>query len=51
MKYSLHPRATEEYEAAAVYYEGCEEGLGFDFIDAVEQHLAQLAETASVWPL
>ena len=51
MKLQIHPKAVAEYEAAATYYESCEEGLGAEFSNEVEEHLATMLETPGVWPL
>ena len=32
MNYSFHPQAQAEFEQAIEYYEGCQEGLGYNFV-------------------
>ncbi|WP_431066695.1 hypothetical protein [Methylotuvimicrobium sp.] len=44
MRYEFHPDAFREYEEAAQYYAGCQEGLEFRFIAAVERAVQQIIE-------
>jgi len=43
MKYEFHPEALAEYEEAARYYAGCQEGLELRFIASVEAAICQVA--------
>jgi len=47
MNYSFHPQAQVEFEQAIEYYEGCQDGLGYDF--AIEIHDTII--TASTFPV
>ena len=44
MRYEFHPDALAEYEEAARYYAGCQEGLVLRFIAAVEHTVRQILE-------
>ena len=44
MRYEFHPDALAEYEEAARYYAGCQEGLELRFIAAVEHTVQQIPE-------
>ena len=49
MKLVLDPAANAEMREAALFYEDCREGLGQEFLDAVEQALDQIALHPRVW--
>ena len=49
MRYEFHPDALAEYEEAAQYYSGCQEGLEFRFIAAVEHAVQQIIEAPERW--
>jgi len=42
---SLVPEASEEFAAAAAYYESQQRGLGQAFVDQVEQTLSRISES------
>ena len=44
MRVEFHPEALDEYEAAARYYAGCQEGLELRFIACVESAIQRLSE-------
>jgi toxin ParE1/3/4 len=44
MRYEFHPEALHEYEDAARYYAGCQEGLELQFISCVESAFRQVSE-------
>jgi len=44
MRYEFHPEAVAEYREAAYYYAGCQDGLEFRFIAAVEHAIGQILE-------
>lgn len=43
MRSEFHPAALEEYEAAARYYVGCQEGLELRFINCVESAIQRIS--------
>jgi len=49
MKYEFHPEALAEYEEAAKYYAGCQEGLELRFMAAVEHTVRQILEAPERW--
>jgi toxin ParE1/3/4 len=49
MRYEFHPDALAEYEEAARYYAGCQEGLELRFIAAVEHTVQQILEAPERW--
>ena len=49
MRYEFHPDALAEYEDAARYYAGCQEGLELRFIVAVEHAVQQILEAPERW--
>ena len=49
MRYEFHPEALIEYEEAARYYAGCQEGLELRFIAAVEHAIQQILEAPDRW--
>ena len=51
MRYELHPEALAEYEEAARYYAGCQEGLELRFIASVEAAIRQVAGAPERWRL
>ncbi len=44
MRYEFHPEALAEYEAAARYYAGCQEGLELRFMASVEAAVRRIAD-------
>ena len=49
MRYEFHPDALMEYEEAARYYAGCQEGLELRFMAAVEHAVQQIIEAPERW--
>ena len=49
MRHEFHPEALDEYEDAARYYAGCQEGLELRFIAAVESAIHRITEMPSRW--
>ena len=49
MRYEFHPEALGEYQDAALYYEGCQPGLGQRFIDAIEHAIQRIVEKPEQW--
>ena len=49
MRVELHPEALAEYEEAAHYYAGCQQGLELRFIDAVEHAIGKILEAPKRW--
>ena len=49
MRYEFHPDALAEYEEAARYYAGCQEGLESRFMAAVEHTVQQILEAPERW--
>jgi plasmid stabilization system protein ParE len=49
MRFEFHPEALAEYEDAARYYAGCQEGLELRFIAAVEHVVQQIVEAPERW--
>ncbi len=44
MRFEFHPEALDEYEAAARYYAGCQEGLELRFIACAESAIQRLSK-------
>lgn len=51
MRYEFHPEALAEYEEAARYYAGCQEGLDLRFMSSVEAAVRQVAGAPERWRL
>lgn len=49
MRLEFHPEALAEYEEAAHYYAGCQQGLELRFIDAVELAISKILEAPKRW--
>jgi plasmid stabilization system protein ParE len=49
MRFEFHPEALAEYEDAARYYAGCQDGLELRFIAAVEHAVQGIIETPERW--
>ena len=49
MRHEFHPDALMEYEEAAQYYAGCQEGLELRFMAAVEHTVQQIIEAPERW--
>ncbi len=49
MKVALDPLASAEMRDAALFYEGCRDGLGEEFLDAVELAFAKIAQRPMIW--
>lgn len=51
MRFEFHPDALAEYEDAARFYAGCQDGLELRFITAVEHVVRQIIEAPVRWPV
>lgn len=51
MRFEFHPEALAEYEEAAHYYAGCQEGLELRFIASVESAIRQIVDSPTRWRL
>jgi len=49
MRVVSHPEADEELEAAALWYEGRQPGLGDDFLDEFEHTLRRIVAEPERW--
>lgn len=49
MKVRLDPAAKLEIRQAALFYEDCRDGLGLEFLDAVESAFEQIQRHPRVW--
>jgi plasmid stabilization system protein ParE len=49
MRCEFHPEALAEYEEAARYYAGCQEGLDLRFMASVEAAVQQIAAAPERW--
>jgi len=49
VKLVLDPAAKVEMREAAFFYENCREGLGEEFLDAVELAFAEIAQRPMTW--
>ena len=49
MRVVSHPKADEELEAAAVWYEQCQPGLGLDFLNEFERTLLRILKEPQRW--
>ena len=49
MRVRLGPAAKSEIRQAALFYEDCREGLGQEFLDAVESAFEQIRQHSTVW--
>jgi hypothetical protein len=49
MKYFFHPEANEEFLEAINYYNECESGLGFIFMDEVEAAIDRIIKFPKTW--
>lgn len=49
MKLVLDPAAKAEMREAAFFYEDCREGLGQEFLDAVELAFAEIVQRPMTW--
>ena len=50
MKYSFHPEAETEFEAAISYYESCQSTLGYDFSIEVYTTIQNILTHPKAWP-
>jgi hypothetical protein len=50
MIFFFHSQAAEELEAAARYYEDCQPGLGFEFIEEVFAAIVRIQKFPAAWP-
>ena len=51
MKLFLDPEAKAELRQAALFYEDCRQGLGQEFLDAVESAFDQIHKHPTLWRL
>jgi hypothetical protein len=51
MRLAIHPEADQELEAAAVWYEERQSGLGDDFLDEFERALRRIQADPERWRL
>ena len=51
MRYEFHPEALDEYEAAALYYSSCQNGLELRFMACVEATFDRITEAPTRWHL
>lgn len=51
MRVVIHSQATRDVIAAAAWYEQQSEGLGRDFVAAVDESLANVMRRPATWPL
>ncbi len=49
MRYEFHPEALNEYEDAALFYAGCQDGLELRFIDCIESAFRQISKEPTRW--
>ena len=50
MNCAFHPQAQAEFEQAIEYYEGCQEGLGYDFAIEVYSTIQNIMNFPNTWP-
>lgn len=51
MNYFFHPAAKSEFLDAVEYYEGCEEGLGYDFSAEIYSAIQTILRYPKAWPI
>jgi hypothetical protein len=49
MKFYFHPEASAELEAAVEYYDNCQPGLGFEFVQEVYSAIMRIVEYPDAW--
>ena len=49
MKFSFHPSARQELEAAVDYYERCQPGLGIEFAEEVYATILRIIQYPDAW--
>ena len=49
--YRFHQEAEAEFDAAVVYYESCQKGLGLEFADEVEATIQCIQYSPQTWPI
>ena len=49
MTFSFHPGAQKELDQAVDFYEKCEAGLGYEFLEEVYATIARVAEYPDAW--
>ena len=50
MNYSFHPQAQVEFEQVIEYYEGCQDGLGYDFAIEIHDTIQNIVNFPCTWP-
>ena len=51
MTFFFHPEAEDEFFAASLYYEGCEKGLGADFMIEVYSAIQNVMDYPAAWTI
>lgn len=51
MRHTFHPEAEAEFYEAIDYYEGCQEGLGYDFAREVYSAIRNIMDYPKAWPV
>jgi hypothetical protein len=51
MTFFFHPEAEDEFFAASQYYEGCEKGLGADFMIEVYSAIQNVMDYPAAWTI
>ncbi|MEA1929211.1 MAG: type II toxin-antitoxin system RelE/ParE family toxin [Candidatus Auribacterota bacterium] len=49
MTYSFHPAARDELNQAVDYYEECEPGLGYEFLEEIYATIARILQYPVAW--
>lgn len=49
MKYSFHPQAKTELNEAIDYYEECQEGLGYQFLNEIYSTIQNILKFPKAW--
>ncbi len=50
MTFAFHPAASQELNEAVDYYEGCEAGLGYQFLEEVYAAITRILAYPTAWP-
>ncbi len=49
MKFYFHPEAEAEFNRSAEYYEQCQPGLGFEFVEEVYAAISRIVQYPDAW--
>jgi hypothetical protein len=49
MNYYFHPDAEQEFLESIEYYEGCADGLGFDFASEIYETITRIITNPQAW--